>query len=61
MPPQEDPMNLFALYLADLNHLTPREHCRLAWYAAIILIPLAAIILAHLIYGPGLGEIIHGL
>ncbi|MFA4834825.1 MAG: hypothetical protein WC749_01970 [Dehalococcoidia bacterium] len=50
-------MNLLALYLADLNHLTRRERIRAAWYAAIILIPLAPVILAHLWYGPGLDRV----
>jgi hypothetical protein len=59
-PPQaplEDPMNLFALYLADLNRLTRRERTRAAWYAFIILAPIAALILAHQLYGPSLGQI----
>ena len=48
MPPQEDPMKLVTLYLADLNRLTRREKTRLAWYAWIILTPLAALIWRHL-------------
>jgi hypothetical protein len=53
----EDPMNLIALYLIDFNGLTRREKARFGWYAAIILTPLAAIILAHQFYGPSLGRI----
>jgi hypothetical protein len=47
-------MKLLALYLADLNSLTRREKARTWWYAMIIFIPLAAVILAHQWYGPGL-------
>ena len=50
-------MNLLALYLADLNNLTRRERLQAWWYAAIILIPLAVIILAHHLYGPSLGQV----
>jgi hypothetical protein len=50
--------NLLSLYLVDLNGLTRRERCRLAWYAAIIAIPLVAVILATHWYGPGLSKII---
>lgn len=51
------PMNLFALSLADLNHLTRRERLRAGWYAVIIFAPVIAVILAHQLYGPSLGGI----
>lgn len=50
-------MKLLSLYLIDYNRLTRREKARAWWYAAIILIPLAAVILAHHLYGPSLGQI----
>jgi hypothetical protein len=50
-------MNLIALYLIDFNRLTRPEKRRAWWYAAIILVPLAAIILAHLCHGPSLDRI----
>lgn len=50
-------MNLLTLYLVDLNHFTRRERLRAGWYALIILAPLAALILAHHLYGPSLGQV----
>ena len=50
--------NLLALYLIDCNGLTRPEKARAWWYAAIILTPLAAIILAHQLYGPSLGRVV---
>jgi hypothetical protein len=50
-------MNLLSLYLVDLNGLTRPERCRLAWYAAVILAPVAAIILASHWYSPGLDRV----
>ena len=47
-------------HFADMRnkvHLTRRERLRAGWYAAIILIPLAAILLAHHLYGPSLGQV----
>lgn len=43
--------------LADLNRLTRPQRRRLAWYAAIIAAPLAAVIAAHQLYGPTLARI----
>lgn len=50
-------MNLLSLYLIEFNSLTRREKTRSWWYAAIILIPLAAVILAHHWHGPSLNRI----
>ena len=50
-------MNLTALYLRDFNGLTRPERRHLAWYAWIILAPAVAIIAAHQLYGPSLGQI----
>jgi hypothetical protein len=50
-------MNLLSLYLIDYNNLTRREKARAWWYCFIILTPLAAIILAHQLYGPSLGRV----
>jgi hypothetical protein len=44
-------------YWIDYARLTRRERILAGWYAAIILIPLAALITAHLLYGPGLDRI----
>lgn len=57
MPTQEDPMNLIALYFIDYNGLTRKDKARTYWYAAIILIPLTAVLLAHHWYGPSLNRI----
>jgi hypothetical protein len=54
---KEDPMNLLSLYLVDLNNLTRPEKARAWWYAAIIFIPLAAVIAAHQFLGPSLERI----
>jgi hypothetical protein len=48
---------LLALYLIDYNNLTRPEKARAWWYAFIILTPLAALILAHQLYGPSLARI----
>jgi hypothetical protein len=45
---------LLTLYLIDYNGLTRREKARLWWYAAILLAPLALILLAHYCLGPSL-------
>jgi len=50
-------MNPLAHYWIDYARLTRREKAHLSWYAAIILLPLAALIIAHLLYGPSLGRI----
>lgn len=50
-------MNLIAEYLIDYNRLTRPEKARAWWYAGIIFTPLAALLLAHLLFGPNLGEI----
>lgn len=56
--PQEDPMKLIALYLADLNHLTRKEKARAWWYSMIIFAPLIAVLLTHWWYGPSLNRIV---
>ena len=53
--------SLLSLYLVDLNSLTRRNRCRLAWYAGIILIPLAAVILINWWFGPGIEEVVYGI
>jgi len=50
-------MNLLSLYLIDFNGLTRKDKARAWWYAALILIPLAAVILAHQFFGPSLDRI----
>ena len=56
-------MNLLSLYLIDFNRdrsidrFTRMEKARAWWYAGIILIPLAAIILASHWYGPSLDRV----
>lgn len=58
MKTAEKPMNLLSLYLIDYNNLTRKEKARAGWYVLIILAPLAAIILAHQVYGPSLNRIV---
>jgi hypothetical protein len=50
-------MNLLSLYLIDYNGLTRKGKARFWWYAAIIAIPLAAILLACHFHGPSLNRI----
>jgi len=50
-------MNLLSLYLIDFNGLTRKDKARAWWYAALILIPLAAVILTHQFFGPSLDRI----
>jgi len=44
--------------LLNLTNLTRRERIRAGWYAVIIFAPVIALILAHLCYGPGVGEVV---
>ena len=50
-------MNLLSLYLIDFNGLSRKDKARAWWYAAIILVPLATVILAHIWYGPSLDQV----
>jgi len=50
-------MKLLSLYLIDYNGLTRKDKTRFWWYAAIIGIPLAAVILAWAWHGPSLNRI----
>jgi hypothetical protein len=52
-------MNLIALYLIDLNGLTPKERRRLAAYAAVLFIPLATLFIALTWCVPGLEQVLH--
>ncbi len=48
---------LISLYLIDYNGLTRKDKARFCWYAAIILAPLAAVLLACHWHAPSLKRI----
>jgi hypothetical protein len=48
---------LIAEHIKEFTGLTRPEKARAWWYCFIILTPLAAIILAHQLYGPSLGRV----
>lgn len=49
---------LLSLWWDDLYCLTRHERLCLGWYAGILLIPLAAVFMAWLFYGPELEQVL---